>query len=84
MLAFAAITFLTRSPSVIALDGLSIVGVGIWNLFHDHFTAQVLSRYRYTFADSGTLWGAFGPMQIGWGAWRIRGFFGLGAGPVST
>jgi hypothetical protein len=75
MLAFAVIAFLIRSPFVIVLDGLSIVGVGIWNLFHDHFTAQILSRYGYTFADSGTLWGAFGLMQIGWGAWRLRGFF---------
>lgn len=67
MLSFAAVAALTKAAFTIIMDGLSLVGVGAWNIFHDFFALSALRPYGYTIEKPSTLWIILGICQLVWG-----------------
>jgi hypothetical protein len=67
MLLFAAIGALTRAAFTIFLDGLSLIGVGGWNLAHDFLANDALRPYGYKIESPGTMWIILGVCQLVWG-----------------
>ena len=67
MLLFAALGALTRASFTIVLDGLSLIGVGGWNIAYDFFANEVLRPYGYKIETPGTMWIILGVCQLVWG-----------------
>jgi hypothetical protein len=74
MLAFAIFGLLTRLSLAIMLNGLSLLGVGVWNLAHDSFANSALQPYGYSIKDPSTTWILLGIAQIIWGARELGAF----------
>jgi hypothetical protein len=76
MLVFAAIGILSRLRFIIALDGLSLIGIGIWNLISGPLEEDwLLSPHGYHLMDGPEkVWILLGISQILWGISRISSF----------
>ncbi|MFQ6064574.1 MAG: PA14 domain-containing protein [Candidatus Bathyarchaeia archaeon] len=76
MLMFSLVGFLAKHPSVVLLDGLSLLGVGVWNITSDFLALIVLKPYGYTieFGSFSSLWIFLGLLQTIWGSRQIRRF----------
>ena len=76
MLSFALLGFVTRHSSIVLLNGLSLLGVGLWNIFGDFFAVSALKPYGYTI-EPGTmpLWILLGILQTVWGGRGINRYF---------
>lgn len=73
MLSFALFGIVTKRPITIFLNGLSLVGVGLWNIFGDLFANATLMPYGYTIVSVGSpvVWIVLGLAQVYWGARSI-------------
>jgi hypothetical protein len=78
MLLFASLGLVIRHPIIVFLNGLSLLGVGLWNLLGDFFAMAVLKSYGYTI-DTGptTIWMFLGILQIVWGGRDIKRYFSI-------
>jgi len=74
MLAFAAFGLVTRFSGTIFLDGLSLIGVGLWNVTSDFIAISTLRPYGYTIEKPSTLWIMLGVCQLVWGARQFSAF----------
>lgn len=79
MLLFGLFGAITRLSIVGWLDGLSLIGVGLWNLVHDFALIAALQPYGYTIKGSFAPWIILGTAQVGWGIKQLFRFslFGL-------
>ena len=85
MLMFGIIGQLTKSPLVGYLDGIALVGVGIWNICCDIGFANNLENYGYHIlgwqgANLGgyTVWRVVGIIQFFWGISQIYRYWRFG------
>ena len=68
MLAFAALGAITMATFTVLLDGISLVGVGAWNLIHDIFANSALKPYGYFIqGNKSPIWYILGVSQLVWG-----------------
>lgn len=75
MLSFAIIGAITGAALTILLDGLSLIGVGGWNLIHDVFANAALKPYGYHIqGNSSPIWYILGISQLVWGFRQIGHF----------
>ncbi len=75
MLLFAAIGVITRAAFTISLNGLSLIGVGVWNLIFDEFANSSLRPYGYIInSDTSTIWYVLGVSQLVWGFRQLARF----------
>lgn len=71
MLAFSALGYRTRLPATISVDGLALIGVGIWNIVHDFVAIGALRPYGYTIEKPATVWVVLGLCQLVWGSRQL-------------
>jgi hypothetical protein len=82
MLFFSLIGTFAKGSMIGFLNGISLLGVGIWNISHDFFAIGALKTYGYTISInnlSGT-WIMLGTCQIIWGCRQIGKFSRLSSG----
>jgi hypothetical protein len=86
MLIFAVFGYLTKSRVVVLLDGISLIGVGVWNIIFDFLAMFILGPYGYKVNRDffSFMWMYLGIFQLIWGGRQIRRFwvFGLGISEV--
>jgi hypothetical protein len=83
ILLFSLIGAVTNHSSIVLLDGLALLGVGLWNIIlGDLFAIAVLAPYGYTMdylSWSTNLWRFLGLGQVTWGGRQIKRFFSIGS-----
>jgi len=84
MLIFGAVGATTKTVITGWLDGLSLLGVGIWNLLHDILLADAIRPYGYKMEQPGTLWLMLGVSQLVWGGKQLHRFSTMGTKPIGV
>lgn len=73
MLIFAIFGFATKNQAVVLLDGITIVGVGLWNITSDFLSMFILRQYGYSYTI--VIWAILGFWQLIWGGRKIKHYF---------
>lgn len=81
MLAFGFIGNLLRTNATVWLSGLSLIGVGLWNVTHDFIASGIIQPYGYQIVKISTIWIMLGLAQIGWGGKQLFKISDLGDRP---
>ena len=79
MLFFGLVGAASGLSLTILLDGLSLFGVGLWNVGQDFFAMSALQPYGYTIEKPGVFWIILGMCQIMWGCREIKRFTRMSA-----
>jgi hypothetical protein len=83
MVAFAALGLATRTVAIIALDGFSLLCVGVWNVVHDFVAIEALREHGYTVNGPGGVWVLLGVSQVMWGFRQFGAFSRIAAWQVA-
>jgi zinc-ribbon domain len=72
----ALLAFVWRTPAGILFNGISLIGIGIWNVEYDSLLRQALigTQYHANSHNAG-LWVILGICQLSWGVGRLWTFF---------
>lgn len=82
MLLFGLLGMALRNRLVGWLNGIALIGLGIWNLTHDAMLNNAVQPYGHSVGDTSPIWYILGIAQIGWGVKEIYRFSTLGPKPV--
>jgi len=64
------------------LNGIALIGLGLWNLTNNFLLSDAVQPYGYTVSDPSPIWIILGIAQIVWGGKEIYRFSTLGPKPA--
>ena len=81
LLAFAALGAITRMSFIVILDGLALIGIGIFNITNDFIAMAALRPHGYTVEEPSIFWVMLGVCQLIWGGRELKRFGTIAAWP---